>query len=120
MFDLENSRDVRFADEPTRHHLGRTVLRCGAVMTLVSLSVGFILICSCDLPFQEPASLALLSLSLAACLAAAWVLFRLRAFLPDSQPILRAVTAVGIVIAVRYVELMLVINGIARLAQRPR
>lgn len=118
MFDLENSRAVQAAGEPSRHRLRVIVLRATVILALISLSVAFVLLCPCDLPFQRSAAIGLLSLSLVTCLAAATVLFRMQAFLPDSRPILRALASVGIVIAIRYVELILAINGIARLAER--
>ena len=119
MFDLEDSRDVESAGRPSVHRRRLAAQRGAAIFALITLSVAFALLCPCDLPWRKPAAVALLSLSLAACLAAAFVLFRMRAFLPDSQQILRALASLGIVIAVRYVALILAINGIARLAERP-
>jgi len=95
-------------------------LRSLVIAGLITVSVILIMICPCDLPWREPIAPVLLLCSLAACLAAAFVLFHVRQFARNSQPILRAAASIGIVIAVRYVELKLAIDCVAWLAGHSR
>jgi hypothetical protein len=116
IFDLDNPA----AQSPQQRGFRAIWLQALAIVALTSLSVLFVMICTCDTPWQTPSALVLLALSLAACLGAASVLFRLRPFLPNSTPILRAVASVGVAIIARFLELKFAIDSVAWLAQRPR
>jgi hypothetical protein len=117
MFDLENSESRQVFGDAKSRSRASVWLQLIAILGLISTSVFFVMICSCDTPWQTPVALALLAFSLVACLAAAFVLFRLRQFLRNSTPILRAVASVGVVIAVRFLELKLAIDCVTWLAQ---
>ena len=120
MFGSQNLDSDQNTSESNRHFLRRISLRLTAIFGLITASVIFVMVCPCDSPWQKPIALVLLSFSLATCLAAAWVLFGLREFARNSTPILRAVISVGLVIAVRFVELKLAINCVAWLAEHSR
>jgi hypothetical protein len=118
MFDLENSNAGQADGKPSRRSPATIWLRVAAIFGLTSASVFFVMICPCDSPWQTPVALVLLLFSLAACLAAAFVLYRLRQFAGNATSILRGVAAVGVVIVVRFVELKLAIDCVAWLAAR--
>ena len=120
MFDLENSEPGEAASKP-RGRSRTPIFACtAAILGLSTASVFFVMICTCDFPWQTPKALLLLASSLAACLAAAWVLYRIPQFLPNSTPTLRGIAGVAVAIAVRFVELKLAIDCIAWLAARSR
>jgi hypothetical protein len=120
MFELENSEAGEAAGGRGGKSEANIWLRIAAIAGLTTISVLFVMTCPCDSPWQTPGALALLLVSLAACLGAAFVLFHTRQFLRDSAPILRGAAAVGIAIAVRLVELKLAINCVAWLAAHPK
>jgi hypothetical protein len=120
MFDFENSEAGDAAGKTRGQSHAGIWFRIAAILGLITASVFFVMVCTCDFPWQTPKALLLLASSLAACLAAAWVLFRIAQFLPNSAPILRAVAAVAVAIAVRLVELKLAIHCVAWLAERSR
>jgi hypothetical protein len=116
IFDLESSGSGQAPDEAGRQSRAGAWLQLIVILSLITVSVLFVMICACDTPWQTPLALVLLAFSLAACLAAAYVLFRVRRFAGNSGPIVRAVASIGVVIAVRYLELKLAIDCVAWLA----
>jgi hypothetical protein len=120
IFDLESSDAGPAAIEPGKHSSARVALRLLAIFGLITASVLFVMVCPCDMPWRTPAALVLLAFSLVACLAAAWVLYRMRQFAPNAAPLLRGVGAVGLVIAARLAELKLALACVAWLATQSR
>jgi hypothetical protein len=114
--DLQSPDPGKTTGEPDKTPTTRVALRLSAIFALITTSVLFVLVCPCDILWRTPKASLLLAFSLVATLAAAFVLYRMRRFAADSTPILRGVASLGIVIAVRFVELKLAIDCVAWLA----